>query len=238
MASGAPLAPVVLAAVLGQFGVATPAGEGGEQPSGVDLGELLRVTDEHELAARSCGVAQQPDDPPAAQHPCLVDDDHAASVERAPAGVEVGEELVRRVGDDPGARLKVSGGPCRQRATRHRVASCMPGGAGGVEGEGLAGAGVPDDQAHGVAAGQVAHRSALLAAERRPRRDRLGDQLSDQLSGRHRARPRTPGEVERLGLDGEHLRCRPAPRRQGDRLLASKELIDTVDDLVKQQAVG
>jgi hypothetical protein len=99
------LMPVILTTVLGQLRVPDMAGEGGEEPASIDLGQLLGVTDQYELPAGLAGVTQEPHQPAAPQHPGFVDHDDAAAVERAAAGVEIGEELVGGVGADPGARL-------------------------------------------------------------------------------------------------------------------------------------
>ncbi len=82
---------------------------GRRKPTGVDLGELLRVADQYELPAGLGGVTQELDQPTAAQHRGLVDHHDAAVDERGVTGLEVGEELVGGVRADPGTGFEL---PC------------------------------------------------------------------------------------------------------------------------------
>ncbi|HVM25992.1 MAG TPA: hypothetical protein VM253_11400, partial [Candidatus Limnocylindrales bacterium] len=100
-----PLDVMALPAVLLQLRVPERLGQDGEQTARVDLRQLLRVADEHELGARRNRVADESRQPPAAQHPRFVDDHDAADGETAPAGVEVAEQAVGGVGGEAGAGL-------------------------------------------------------------------------------------------------------------------------------------
>ncbi len=82
---------------------------------------------------------------------------------------DAGEEAVDGGGGDAGVVLKLLGGACGERAADDPVARCLPGVAGGVQGEGLAGAGNAfDDVDTGAGATDRAHHRLLLAAQRRP----------------------------------------------------------------------
>jgi hypothetical protein len=67
LAAGSSFATMMLAAVLGQLGVPGLTGESGEQATSVDLRQLPRVADEHQLAAGPRGVTGQPDEAAAAR---------------------------------------------------------------------------------------------------------------------------------------------------------------------------
>ena len=79
--SAAAFGRVVLAPVLGEREYRMPAGQGAEHSPGLDLGQLFRVTDEHDLRPSGARVLEERREGPRADHAGLVDDQHRARVE-------------------------------------------------------------------------------------------------------------------------------------------------------------
>ena len=83
---------VVLAAVLGELDRLQPGGESGEQAAGGDRGQLVRIADEHELAASVIDVAEQPGCVARAEQAGLVDDEHRSVGQPRVGPVEGGQQ--------------------------------------------------------------------------------------------------------------------------------------------------
>ena len=93
---------VVLTAVLAESDRFDALCEPAEQAAGVDLGELPRVSDQHDLRAGGCGVVDESREGSGADHARLVNDHHRAGWEAAVVRVvEIGEEARNRLGRDP-----------------------------------------------------------------------------------------------------------------------------------------
>lgn len=131
------------------------------------------VADEYDFRVRFIGVVEEAGEEPGACHGGFVDDEHGPGGE-ASGLVELAEEAGDRVGRDAGRRLQFGGGACGERATDDRVATVVPGGAGGVEGERLASAGGGDhDVDTPTGGGQRDHQLNLLGRQFASRAKRI-----------------------------------------------------------------
>ena len=190
-----------------------PLREGGEHAAGLDLGQLLRVADEHDLRTVHGCVAQQGCEGSGADHAGLVDHEHGSLVESLVAVLEVEVELGDRRRADARAGLQLvrrSGG---ERAADHPVAGVLPGVAGGVEAERLAGARCGDKHLdRSTRPAHLPNDGSLFVADRRSCLDRTLDRRAE-------GQPSVGvlsavGEVDDRLLESDHL-CgrehRPCP---------------------------
>jgi hypothetical protein len=84
---------LALAAVLGQLVGVEKVRKGGEGATGIDLGELVVVTDKDDLGAVGLGVVEESGELAGADHGRFVDDEHAAARDSvAVRPVEVGQQ--------------------------------------------------------------------------------------------------------------------------------------------------
>ena len=132
------LPPFALAAVGGQLGTGHPLGEGGEQTTGIDLRELLRIADENDLRSGPLGVVECASEHACADHPGFVDHEHGVGFHRRP--VEPSQQSRQRRGRDAGGRLELGGGAGGERGADDLIAGCLPDLAGRLERVGLAAA--------------------------------------------------------------------------------------------------
>ena len=146
-----------LTTVLDELGCVEPGGEAGEGAAGVDLRELVVVTDEHDLAAGMLGVVEELGELAGTDHGGFVDDHHRAAVELEVVGVvEMAEEPVEGHRGDGGAMFEFCGGAGSQRAADHAIAGGFPRFACRAEHVGLAGPrGAFDDVDAGTGAGDL-----------------------------------------------------------------------------------
>jgi hypothetical protein len=135
------------AAVLGQLDGQAALDERAECPARLKLGELVRVTDEHELAARVIYAGHEVGQLAGADHGGLVDDDDHARREPAP-----GEDGRHAGAGNTGAGLQLTRRSASDRRSPNRVPRCLPGIPGGRQGERLARAGLADDDCDATAA--------------------------------------------------------------------------------------
>ena len=75
---------VGLASVLGELDGGESGGHSAEESAGVDLGQLSRVTDEHDLDLLLLGVVEESGQLAGADHPGLVHHEHRPGLQRRP----------------------------------------------------------------------------------------------------------------------------------------------------------
>ena len=71
-----PFDRILLATVLDELDCAEPFAEAGERAAGFDLGELARITDQHDLGVGVVGVVEEPGEFAGSDHRGFVRDDH------------------------------------------------------------------------------------------------------------------------------------------------------------------
>ena len=129
-----------LASVFGESDRRDAFTETTEEPSGVDLGKLARIADEHDLGVRGRGVVEHSCELASADHSRFVDDkDRVGREGSAFAMIEVGEKTGDGVARNAGGGFEFGGGASGERGSDDEMSGALPGVAGGVEAEGLAG---------------------------------------------------------------------------------------------------
>jgi hypothetical protein len=136
---------LALAAVVDQLDRRQPGGESGEHTAGVDLGQLTRVADQHDLRTRPGSGVEDRGESTGAGHAGFVDHQDGPVIETDPAGVELDLQHRERRRRDGGGGLEFGGSPTGEGGAEHPVAVGLPGIASGIEAEGLAGAGSRGD---------------------------------------------------------------------------------------------
>ena len=166
---------LMLTAVLRQADRFDASGEPAQQAAGFDLGELSRITDQHDLRAGGCGVVDESGEGPGADHARLVNDHDRVVWESAVVGVvEIGEETRDRLGRDPRRRLELRSRACGERGPDDPLAGVLPSVAGAVERERLARPRGGDDHVDRVTVRrQPSHERGLLVGELGPGPQRL-----------------------------------------------------------------
>ncbi len=177
----------LLASVVAQFDRRLPRDEPGEQSAGCDLGELLRVTDEHDLGA-ACGrtssrIAAR------SRVPAVPASSMTSTVRSSsPPGSLLSIAMRSRaivVDGMPAALVSLVGGDAGVGGADHPVAGSFPRLACGREGEGLAGSGGCGEDVDAVAG--CSHAGSPPIAVLRTGSARLGARRADP---RRRTRPR------------------------------------------------
>ncbi|HMR97512.1 MAG TPA: hypothetical protein PKE05_18415, partial [Microthrixaceae bacterium] len=168
-----------------------------------------------------------------ANHPGLIEDQHIGPVQPVSARVEVLEQRGDRLARD--ARPGLESACClgSKGSAANSQPSAVPGVAGGVEGESLAGACLADDHGYRrVGDGHPLDGQSLFNADRRPGSDR-----KHQRSGLDRNSPGSvDGTAERVGFERQHLRGRPTPGRAFDDRAAGEVANRTSGALVETDA--
>jgi hypothetical protein len=114
--------------------------DGAERAAGLDLGQLVRVTDPDELPASGGDVFGQALVGAGADHAGLVDHEHGGRREEF-AVVEIGKQAGGVERADPGLLFQGAGGEVAGRGAQDRVSGGGEGGDGDAQRVGLAGAG-------------------------------------------------------------------------------------------------
>ena len=169
---------LVLASVVAEFDRGLPRDESGEQSAGCDLGELLRVADEHDLGAASVDLVEDGGEVAGAGGAGFVDDEHGAVVESAGFVVVDGDaESGDRGRRDAGGVGDLVGGDAGVGCAAHPVAGSFPCFACGREGEGLAGSGGCGEDVDAVAGCRHADHCRSLFFRQRRRASQRGEQI-------------------------------------------------------------
>ena len=203
-----------LAAVLLKSDRARAALERAERASGLELGQLPVIADEHELAARRRNVIEHPRELTCAEHPRLVEDQDAAISQSVPA-VKVHEQRMHARAVDARAELELASGPPRHSCTQHRDPGRLPRLPSSRQGKRLARPGTTaHDHERLRAVGDPADHPGLLRGERAPARQHA---LDDR--GRHGAALAACllGAIEHAALGGQQLCRGEAPLGLRDR---------------------
>ena len=147
------------------------------------------------------------------------------------------EQAVSGLARDAGAELELrcrAGGEC---GADDAVSARLPRFAGGVEAEGLAGAGRADEHRDGATGlGDRPDGARLVGAQRWACVDAALDDV-----GRHRTAPQAfagHGQLDGAALDGEDLWCCPAVNGDGDRLWRDKEVVGAGFDVARGTRPG
>ena len=219
------------ATVLGELRRPKPTSEGGEHATGLNLGELLVITNEDELRSDTGRGDQETVKVTRPDHSRFIEQDHVPIRER-PALAEVFEERRDRLRRDTRSGLQAGRGPTSERDANRPETCADPRLPRCVEGERLTRAGMTDQHRHRVLGRRDrANRLGPLAADRRPGRDRGVDDLA--RNGRGRGACRSPGKG--VGLEREHLGCGPPPRRDLDCVGTGQELVRPRTDLLVRE---
>ena len=156
---------LLLAAVDDELGDPVAEGvEGGPKAStGLNLGQLPVVANQHDLGAGDRGLVDDGRELADACGPGFVDDDHGRDGDRPAFGEVAGDR--RRC--DAGAGLEFAGGTCHRSETDDVPPDVLVHPAEGAEGVGLAGSGSADEHGDPVAGGgQRSDRIRLVVTQR------------------------------------------------------------------------
>ena len=231
-----PFGRVGLASVLDQLDGLGSAGECGEDATGLDRWELLRVADQDHLGVGSDGGVDHGGEHPGAEHAGLVDDEDVARLEPGAAGLELVVECVGGGRSDAGAGFEFACRSGGEADASDSVAGGFERVSDRVEGEGLAGTGSADDDVdRSTGAAEVVEHGALFVGERRSCLVRCsdgGDVGSEVVGGG------SVGVGEDRLFERLHLGGGPAAGAEVDGLLAGEVLVGAFEDRVEGGALA
>jgi hypothetical protein len=155
-----------LSVVLHQAGALETLDDARERPTGVDLGKLVMVADQHHLRARQVRVVDEAREFAGTDHRRLIHDNHRVAVQHDAAVVEVAQQPVESHRRNLRIVLEVGGGSRRQGAADDLIARSVPGVASSGEGGGLTAARDTLNRVDtGAGGGELADHADLLARQ-------------------------------------------------------------------------